>query len=732
MFKGKKDGKDSLDFIKNKNIADWDVVEVGLWLNSINLSQYRDVFFFNEVDGEMLADIDEDDLIAIPIERMGHRKKILRKVATLRGTKQASQSHDGSEDSGSQHGSSQAGHSAAPSSSSSSSGNLRVKCVFKDEIRTLLLSSNETFDSFSSKLAKEFGSGYSAKYRDEDGDMVTLRNNEDIQAVLTAARKGRVKLTVFSARRKKKGKSSSKSSSSKSKKSESDSGEDFGVLENFVDGVIVADRKGTIQFFNASAEDMFGFDREEVIGRNVRMLMNEDDAKNHSRYLRRYRREGNSRIIGKGRKVVAKSKEGKLFDVWLSLSETDVTFTAIVQEIQGGERGVGGSVQVKDLQPLFSAFDRYPDPVVVVNTDGVIQYSNPKSYEAFLHDAGSLLGVSASVICPAISSTTGEDLLSDYVGTLRGIRGGLLVNNSRDVICYTKKSTLIAKIVEFSHREIDGTPYYILQFKSQEKVSGGTVLQTQRDVISTLVIPALIIDEQGIVQEMNGAAREVFGYTISEILGHNVRMLIPPGETYDNHTSYVSNFAKTGQGRGPGGSSSVVGKGRNVTGQDRYGNKLECMLSVTLAAEKSGDKIFTGIIQVLSKQDRSVADSAVLKQQTDVIDQLLIPACVITSDAIVRAFNKPAQELFGFSDKELIGRDVNELIPSGEIHNIHGKLLKNYADGKKKASESVVVGKGRIVTARHKDGHNFGTLLSVTERRDGPIVIFTGTFTVTN
>mmetsp|Transcript_11712 Transcript_11712/g.17752 ORF Transcript_11712/g.17752 Transcript_11712/m.17752 type:complete len:737 (-) Transcript_11712:97-2307(-) len=722
---GKKEGaKGGLGFMETKRMQEWSVVEVQLWLDSIGLGQYRDVFFFNEVDGDMLADIDEDDLIVIPIEKLGHRKKILKKVQTTLGA--AAGDKVGSSSSDVDH-ESESGASVS-SKSTSGGGAIRVKCVFHDEIRTITLKPDDlNIDSFNNKITKEFGAGYACKFRDEDGDMVTIRHTEEVQAVYEASRKGRVKLTVFSTKKRSKGKKKSK----KQKGSAATDGEDFGVLENFVDSVIVADRKGTIQFFNGAAEDLFGYEREDVLGENVRILMNNDDAKQHNRYLRRYRREGNSRIIGKGRKVVAKNKDGKLFDVWLSLSETDVSFTAIVQEIQGGERKMEkqDTTPVGDFSAAFGAFERYPEPVVALNYEGFIQYANAATYDIFHHDKGTLAGASAAVLCPALTSASGDDLISDYEQTLTGKRGNFLNQNKRDVICYTKKGSIIAKVAEFSHKEVDGTRYYVIKLISQERGQAGTVMQTQREVISTLVIPAIIIDENAIVQEMNAAARDIFGYTIAHTLGHNVRMLMPPGtDLYDNHTSYVTQFAKTGVGRGEGGTSSVVGKGREVVGVDANGNKLNLMLSVTMAEEKTGEKIFTGILQLLSKKDRDVFDSVALKQQIDVIEQLIVPACVITQDSIVRAFNKAAQELFGFSAKELVGRDVHELIPLGEVHNIHGSLVKNYADGKKNPKESVVIGKGRVVTGRHKNGHNVNVVLSVTERKDGHLTIFTGTF----
>jgi PAS domain S-box-containing protein len=62
------------------------------------------------------------------------------------------------------------------------------------------------------------------------------------------------------------------------------------VLENFVDAVVIANRRGVITFFNAASEDLFGWDREEVVGKNVTVLMPEEIGKNHNSFLRRYRR----------------------------------------------------------------------------------------------------------------------------------------------------------------------------------------------------------------------------------------------------------------------------------------------------------------------------------------------------------------------------------------------------------------------------------------------------------
>ena len=79
-------------------------------------------------------------------------------------------------------------------------------------------------------------------------------------------------------------------SRSKKKSSNSSVTEEGDVLEHFVDAVAISNRRGIITFFNAAAETMFGWPREEVIGKNVSILMVEAVGSRHNAYMRRYRR----------------------------------------------------------------------------------------------------------------------------------------------------------------------------------------------------------------------------------------------------------------------------------------------------------------------------------------------------------------------------------------------------------------------------------------------------------
>ena len=109
------------------------------------------------------------------------------------------------------------------------------------------------------------------------------------------------------------------------------------ILDTVPDAMVVIDIRGIMQSFSAAAARLFGYSPDEVIGKNVSMLMPSPYREQHDGYLERYLRTGERRIIGIGRVVVGERKDGSTFPMELSVGEmksgNDRFFTGFIRDL---------------------------------------------------------------------------------------------------------------------------------------------------------------------------------------------------------------------------------------------------------------------------------------------------------------------------------------------------------------------------------------------------------------
>ncbi|MBE0469834.1 MAG: PAS domain S-box protein [Methyloprofundus sp.] len=114
------------------------------------------------------------------------------------------------------------------------------------------------------------------------------------------------------------------------------------ILDNMVDGIVTIDANGIIQSFNPSAESIFGYHCDEVIGQNVSMLMPSPHREAHDSYIHNYLSTGVERIMGIGREMEGQKKDGSLFPMELSVSQIthkgQIQFVGMVRDITERKR----------------------------------------------------------------------------------------------------------------------------------------------------------------------------------------------------------------------------------------------------------------------------------------------------------------------------------------------------------------------------------------------------------
>lgn len=115
----------------------------------------------------------------------------------------------------------------------------------------------------------------------------------------------------------------------------------FGILDNVYEAILTIDEVGIVKSYNLAAERIFGYTAAEIIGRNVKCLMPSPYTEEHDGYLARYVKERTPRVIGIGRKVKGRRKNGDVFPMRLAVTEvrrnTSSLFIGLVSDISEEE-----------------------------------------------------------------------------------------------------------------------------------------------------------------------------------------------------------------------------------------------------------------------------------------------------------------------------------------------------------------------------------------------------------
>lgn len=93
------------------------------------------------------------------------------------------------------------------------------------------------------------------------------------------------------------------------------------MIDTAIDGIITIDSRGIIESMNPAALVLFEYDISEVVGKNISMLMPEPDRSSHDGYISKYKETGEKKIIGVGREVLGRKKNGSTFPFRLAVSE---------------------------------------------------------------------------------------------------------------------------------------------------------------------------------------------------------------------------------------------------------------------------------------------------------------------------------------------------------------------------------------------------------------------------
>jgi len=187
------------------------------------------------------------------------------------------------------------------------------------------------------------------------------------------------------------------------------------ILETAVEGIITISERGTIESFNPAAEKIFGHKADEAVGQNIKLLMPEPFRHEHDSYLKNYRQTGHAKIIGIGREVVGRRKDGSTFPMDLSVSEVHLASRRI---FTGFVRDITERKEAEKALLHYAALVEFSDDAIIGKTlDGHITSWNGGAEMVFGYSAREMTGKHISVLIP-------DDRKDEEPGILEKIRRG--------------------------------------------------------------------------------------------------------------------------------------------------------------------------------------------------------------------------------------------------------------------------------------------------------------------
>lgn len=411
------------------------------------------------------------------------------------------------------------------------------------------------------------------------------------------------------------------------------------TLEQALDAVVTIDEANIVQFFNKAAEKLWGYTRQEVVGKNVKMLVPQMYQLNHDNYVNANRTTGQDKIVGTSREVQVERKDGT--KVWgqLSLSKINldgrIRYTAFVKDI---------TAEKDQRDTINQTLQQAIDSVITIDEHNNIQFYNDAAERMWGYTREQVMGKNVRMLVPQAIQAPHDS----YVNANRTTGVDKIVGTSREVKIERADGTELWGALSLSKIELGNRILYTAFVKDI------TAERELREIIDQSLEQALDavvrIDEHNNVQFYNKAAEEFWGYSRDEVLGKNVKMLVPQA-IQSNHDALVNANRTTGVDK-------IVGKARELLVERKDGSTIWGSLALS-KIRVNGKILYTAFVRNIDaevKQRRMVELLSLVANETD-------NSVVITDkDGKTEYINRGFTKLTGFEPEEVLGKKPGDVL----------------------------------------------------------------------
>ena len=298
------------------------------------------------------------------------------------------------------------------------------------------------------------------------------------------------------------------------------------ILDTYVAGIITMNASEIIQSVNPAAEKMFKYSSNELVGKNINFIMSDHDSRFRNKHMNSDLRTRKSKIIGSGREMLGRKKDGTIFPIYLSLNEVKLPgqkiFIGIIHDIT-----VTKTAEDK-LEREASIVRQNPSPVFRTDYSGVLLYANPAAKKLFGND---VVGKNIISILKGITSSKIKRVSS---------KKPILLEQDIDEKYY--QLTIVKDIIS-KNLIIYGVNI------THHKLAEEEALKRSEDKFKQFFENepdyCYMISPKGKILDVNKTALNALGYKKEELVGKSV-LTIYPKDIHDKAKQNVAIFNKTG------------------------------------------------------------------------------------------------------------------------------------------------------------------------------------------
>lgn len=223
----------------------------------------------------------------------------------------------------------------------------------------------------------------------------------------------------------------------------------------------------------------------------------------------------------------------------------------------------------------------------------------------------------------------------------------------------------------------------------------------------------LIVRQDGTISLVNAQIEQQFGYSREELLGQPVELLIPD-RFRSQHPALRTAFFRTPTTR-------AMGAGRELYGRRKDGTEFPVELGLNPIETPEGLHVLASVVDITARKEAEAERQKQEARLRAIVDHAVDGIITIDARGCIESFNPAAERLFGYSAAEILGQNVNLLMPE-PYRSEHDGYIATY----QRTGMAKIIGTWREAVGRRKDGAVFPIELSVGEVRLGDQLLFTG------